>query len=280
MRLPGARILTLLLLANSGTALAEERIVLHPEGGEPADVELFVAMPDGDGPWPAMLFVHGHQSPPRPGARVFIDLNRGPALATVDEGRLERMQERGYLAAAVSLPGYGTTSGPADFWGPRSQAALRAALDYALELPGVDRGNVAVYGVSGGAATAAMEATRDPRITALILVAGLYDLGEAYPTGDAGLDAYIEREAGTTPESFAARAALRYVNQIQAATLVLYGAEDFRGGVVDQARRFADRLRARGVLVSEHIYEGTGHGIPIAAQWEEIDPFLRKVIGR
>jgi hypothetical protein len=29
------------------------------------------------------------------------------------------MRERGYLSAAVLLPGYGTTSGPPDFWGPR-----------------------------------------------------------------------------------------------------------------------------------------------------------------
>jgi hypothetical protein len=71
------------------------------------------------------------------------------------------MRERGYFAAAVSLPGYGTTSGPPDFWGPRSQAALRAALDHLLALPNIDREKVAVYGVSG-AATASMVATSDP----------------------------------------------------------------------------------------------------------------------
>src|SRR5258708_6463549 len=214
-------VLVLLIAANTGSLGAEERVVLHPEGRDPADVEVFTAKPDGVGSWPVILFVHGHQSPPRPGGRVFIHLDRRPQLATIDEGRLETMRERGYLAAAVSLPGYGSTTGPADFWGPRSQRALRAALDYLLQVPGADPHRVAVYGVSGGAATASMEATTDPRIKALILVAGIYDAGEAYPTGDAGLEAYIEREAGLTREAFAQRAPLRYADKIPAATLIL-----------------------------------------------------------
>ncbi|HEV2605221.1 MAG TPA: prolyl oligopeptidase family serine peptidase [Microvirga sp.] len=264
----------------SAPAMAQER-VLVPSAGDGAEVvELFVHAPEGTGPWPVILFVHGHQSAPRPGGRVFMQLDRRPTLGTLDEGRLERMRERGYLAAAVSLPGYGETPGPSDFWGPRAQAALSAALDYLLGLPDADRGRVAVYGVSGGAMTAAIVATRDPRITALVLAAGLYDLGKAYPTGDPGLDAYIEREAGLSPEAFAARSALRGADGIRAATLILHGANDTRGTMVSQARRLAERLRERGVPVRARIFEDTGHSIPIGAQWEEIDPFLMDVIGR
>jgi dipeptidyl aminopeptidase/acylaminoacyl peptidase len=137
-----------------------------------------------------------------------------------------------------------------------------------------------VYGVSGGAATASMEATTDPRIKALMLAAGIYDVGESYPTGDPGLDAYIEREAGLTPEAFAQRAALRYADRIEAATLILHGSEDHRGGVVDQARLLAERLQANGKVVHLRVYDQTPHSIPISAQWEEIDPFLKQIIGK
>ena len=269
-----------LVLITSYTAEAQDRVVLHPQSLDPADVELFISRPGGGSAWPVILFVHGHQSPPRPGGRVFTRLDRRPALATIDEGRLQRMRERGYLAAAVSLPGYGTTSGPPDFWGPRSQAALRAALDHLLALPNIDREKVVIYGVSGGAATAAMVATSDARITALILVAGVYDLGMEYPSGDAGLDAYIEREAGTTPEAFAARAALRYAERIRSHTLILHGERDVRGRQVDQARLLAERLSANGTPVRLRIFASTPHSIPIAAQWEEIDRFLKDVIGQ
>ncbi|MFW6027729.1 MAG: alpha/beta hydrolase family protein [bacterium] len=271
----------LLFLLTSQAVRAQERLVIHPESNDLKKVELFVARPEGDGPFPVILFVHGHQSSPRPGGRAFTQLEgRRPGLATIDEGRLERMRTRGYLAAAVSLPGYGATPGPADFWGPKSQAAVEAALNYLTDLPDIDRGRVAVYGVSGGAATSSMVATRTGGITALILVAGLYDLGKAYPTGDDGLDDYIEREAGTTPEAFAARAALRYTEKIQAQVLILHGEDDTRGGVVDQARLLAEKLRAHGTPVRLRIYENTPHSIPIAAQWEEIDPWLREAIGR
>jgi pimeloyl-ACP methyl ester carboxylesterase len=232
-------------------------------------VELFVAAPEGTGPFPVILFVHGHQAPERPGARAFTRLPRRPALATVDEGRLDAMRARGWLAAAVSMPGYGGTPGPPDFAGPRSQAAVRAALDHLLARTDADRGTVVVYGVSRGAATASMVATADARITGLILVAGLYDLGEAYPTGDRRLDANIEREAGTSPEAYAARSALRRADRIRARALVLHGGDDLRGGSLDQARRLAARVGAR-----LRVFEGTPHAIPIAAQWEEIDRFL------
>jgi len=137
-----------------------------------------------------------------------------------------------------------------------------------------------VYGVSGGAATASMEATTDPRIKALILVAGIYDVGKAYPTGDPGLDAYIERETGLTPEAFAQRAALRYADKIQAVTLILHGSEDHRGGVVNQARLLAEKLHANGKDVHLRVYDSTPHSIPIPAQWQEIEPFLKRIIGQ
>ena len=148
-----------------------------------------------------------------------------------------------------------------------------------IDLPFVDRDRVAVYDVSGGAATASVVATRFGGIRALILVAGVYDVGELYPTGEPGMDRQIEQSAGTSPEAFAARAALRSAERITASTLLLPGALD-RDVTREQARRLAARLRSAGVPVRERIYEGVGHQIPIPAQWEEIDPFLREVIGR
>jgi dienelactone hydrolase len=240
----------------------------------PGGLELLVAEPPGGGPLPVFLSVHGHQAPERPGARAFDLLATRPRLATVDPGRLERLRDRGWLAAAVSLPGYGESPGPPDFCGPRSQAAVRLALDHLLARPDADPGRVVVYGVSRGAATAAMEATGDPRVTHLVLVAGLYDVGEAYPTGDAVLDASIAREAGVTPGAFAARAALRVAERIRARVLILHGAGDQRGGSVDQARRLAARLLAAGRSVRLRVFADTAHAIPMAAQWEEIDRFL------
>jgi dipeptidyl aminopeptidase/acylaminoacyl peptidase len=258
-------------------AWAEERHELQPGGAAPGPVEVLVEAPDGEGPFPAILFVHGHQSAPRPGARAFTRLEARPALATIDEGRLARMRDRGYVAAAVSLPGYGESAGPPDFCGPRSQAAVRAAIDHLVARPDVDGRRLVVYGVSRGAISAAMEATTDGRIAGLVLVAGLYDLAAAYPTGDRAVDANVEREAGVTPEALAARSPLRAAGTIRARVLLLHGADDRRGGAVDTARRLAARLLAAGTPVRLRIFASTPHAIPIERQWSEIDPFLARI---
>ncbi|WP_422367371.1 alpha/beta hydrolase family protein [Pelagibius sp.] len=259
-------------------AVGQERLVLQSTGDEQAQVELFIATPKGDGPWPAILFVHGHQIGGRPGARVFASLEDRPRLATIDEGRLADMAERGYVAAAVSMPGYGGSSGPPDFVGPRTQAAVGRAITYLWDLPSVDRNRIALYGVSRGAATSAMVATRDARLRALILVAGVYDLGERYPTGRPRLDQNIETEAGTTEQAFAERSALRHAGKIKAATLILHGGQD-SDVTVNQARRLAAKLRANNVLVRERIFPGVPHQIPIPMQYQEIHPFLESALG-
>ena len=267
----------LLLAALSAPVFGQERVALRAPGDAAAEVELFISVPDGDGPWPAILYVHGHQIGSRPGARVFARLGDRPRLATIDEGRLERMAERGYVAAAVSMPGYGGSSGPPDFCGPRTQAAVETALSYLWGQPFVDRDRIVLYGVSRGATTAAMVATRAPRLRALILVAGTYDLGEQYPTGRPRLDDNIETEAGTTEDAFAARSALRHADGITAATLILHGGRDSTAG---QARRLAEKLRTNGVFVRERVFEGFGHQLPIPLQYEEIDTFLELALGR
>ena len=261
-------------------AAGQDRVLLHPEGDAAGTVEMFVARPDAPGPWPVILFVHGHQFPDRPGGRVFATPIAGPDPASVGPSRLRRMGARGYLAAAVSQPGYGDTSGTPDYCGPATQAAIHRALDHLLADPEADPTRVVVFGVSRGAIAASMAATRDTRITALVLVAGFYDLGAAYPTGDPGLDANIAQEAGTTPDAFGSRSALRHADRIRAATLILHGAQDTRGGSVDQARRLAAALRANGTPVRLHLFADTGHRIPLADVWREADPFLRETVGR
>jgi len=82
------------------------------------------------------------------------------------------------------------------------------------------------------------------------------------------------------PEAFAQRAALRYADKIQAVTLILHGSEDHRGGVVNQARLLAEKLHANGKDVHLRVYDSTPHSIPIPAQWQEIEPFLKRIIGQ
>lgn len=239
--------------------------IAHPD--EPSKrIEIAWTKPAGSGPWPILVLVHGHQEPPRVGARVYVD-----------GGGLQRFAAQGLLVAAVSQPGYGQSDGPPDFCGPRSQAAVVATVNYAKKLAGADASRVAVYGYSRGAVVAAMAATRLPDLSALILGGGIYDLKETYPRLETGIQQNIAREAGTTDEAFRVRSPLRYVDKIKAPTLVLHGEVDDRASA-DSARRFGAALEQAGTTVRVVIFPGAGHGIPRSDLNAEVNPFLRRYL--
>src|SRR5712671_56756 len=138
---------------------------LLPHSRDPAKaVELFWTKPEGNGPFPAVLFIHGHQETQRNGGEAYVLT-----------GRLGIMARRGYVAAAVSQPGYGNSSGPPDYCGPFTQQATLVAIDFLRRRPFVNPNKVALFGYSRGAIVAAMVATLDPRLAAVVLGTGAYD---------------------------------------------------------------------------------------------------------
>jgi pimeloyl-ACP methyl ester carboxylesterase len=121
-------------------------------------VELFWTRPAGDGPYPVLLLIHGHQERLRNGGEAFVRTGRLGVIAT-----------RGYVAAALSQPGYGDSDGPPDYCGPFTQDATMVAVDFLRRQPFVDSKRMALYGYSRGAIVASMVATRDPQLAAVVL---------------------------------------------------------------------------------------------------------------
>lgn len=65
------------------------------------------------------------------------------------EGRLQQLVARGFVAAALSQPGYGNSDGPPDFCGPFSQQAALDALHLLRSQPFAQSEvirNLALYG--------------------------------------------------------------------------------------------------------------------------------------
>src|SRR5260370_36082548 len=104
---------------------------LLPHSRDPAKaVELFWAKPEGNGPFPSILFIHGHQEPSRPGGSVYAKT-----------GRLTLMAKRGFVAAALSQPGYRNTPGPPDFWASFYYPAAVSAFEFLRPLTLVKAAN-------------------------------------------------------------------------------------------------------------------------------------------
>jgi dipeptidyl aminopeptidase/acylaminoacyl peptidase len=122
-----------------------------------------------------------------------------------------------------------------------------------------------------------MVATKDPKLAAVVLGAGAYNFFSWYPTPLRGIDANIEREAGTSAEAFRARSAIYHIDKIKIPVLLLHGAQDERIPV-QQTEAFAEQLKAHGIDVKLKIFPNTRHGIPIDEQNREIYPFLEQAL--
>lgn len=229
-------------------------------------VELFWARPAEQGRRPTVLFIHGHQETHRNGGEMYLD-----------NGRLGTMARRGYVAAAISQPGYGNSDGPPDYCGPFTQGAALAVLAHLRAKPFVDPERIAVFGYSRGATVAAMVATRDAQLAGVILGAGVYDFFTWYPTSMRGINDNISAEAGTSAAAFRARSAWHHAERIRAPVLILHGERDGRIPV-GQAQAFAERLGAAGVPYRLKVFPDAAHGIPVADLYREVYPFLARVL--
>lgn len=117
--------------------------------------------------YPAIIFLHGIQKD-KQGAKAFVR-----------SGLLNEYSKKNFFSVAVSMSGYGESSGKSDFCGKASQNNLVQAINFARAQPHVDPNKVAVIGISCGASIANVVANSG-KINALILVSGFYDFKGMY----------------------------------------------------------------------------------------------------
>src|ERR1700683_4540529 len=267
------RIAVLLLAAGPGAAsqaTTTARTMAHPDN--PArQVEYVLATPRTPAPWPTVVRLDGPQEAPRPGGRDFADW-----------GVLRQLAARGYLAVAISQPGYGATSGPADFAGPDSQHAIEGVI-VRLRAEHLARPKkIVIEGISLGALSAGLTALHDADIAGVVLISGVYDLPAyvAEARGSAAKAAVVVdllHESGGGAAALAARSLLPHAGQLKAEALILNGAKDERTDP-QQARALAAEIVRAGGRAQAIIYPDFGHYIPIEVRARVIDPFIERVL--
>ena len=128
---------------------AQSLSIVHPDDSS-KHVEYFLEKPGGKGPWPTVVFLHGHQEGLRPGGRDFVTW-----------GILDRFAKRGYLAVAVTQPGYDASIEPADFCGPYTQHAVSAVIAKLRRDGDSAFDRLVIEGISRGALVAGLIAAED-----------------------------------------------------------------------------------------------------------------------
>ena len=214
----------------------------------------WVVVPEGDGPHPVLLDIHG-----------------GPftqyGWTLYDEAQV--LAGAGYavlLANPRGSAGYGTAHGAAiqGAFGDLDTADVTAFLDTALadSSLGLDSTRLGVLGGSYGGYLTSWITTRPElaaRFSAAVVERGFLDPLSFAGTSDIGWF-FGDVWCGTDPEQLAAQSPMAHVDAVRTPTLVIHSEQDYRCPIEAGQRWFAALIR-QGVPAELLIFPGESHGL-------------------
>jgi carboxymethylenebutenolidase len=188
---------------------------------------MYVAYPEGPGPFPAVVVISGQPGPSSP---EFLGA--------------ERLAQHGYVGAVFDLMHRGPSIHSAAEQGERRRALtdpqtvmdMNAGFDYLRSLPFVQSDNMGIVGFCMGGRVAYMMATLHPDLRA---AADLY--------------------GGGVLEAMGAPAPIEATSNIRCPILILNGDADTTC-TPDDVRRVAAELERLGKVHEVHFYPNVGHG--------------------
>lgn len=232
------------LRTEAGVIAPEEREATSPDG---YPVHGWIAVPEGEGPHPVLLLIHGGphaQYPP-----TFFD-------------EVQTYAGAGYAVVFCNprgSAGYGRTHGRAitGAFGDSDAADVIAFLDQALTDPRLDSDRVGVLGGSYGGYMTAWLTTRTDRFAAAIVERGFLDPASFVGSADIGWF-FSQAYVGSAPEQVAAQSPMAHLDKVSTPTLVIHSENDWRCPV-EQGQRWYVGLKQRGVPTELLLFPGEGH---------------------
>lgn len=245
------------------------------------DVPLLVTRPQGKGPWPAVVLVHG-------GPNV-----RGEEWGFATDSQF--LASRGYLVLQPEFrgsQGYGDTLFRAGWrqWGLAMQDDVTDATHWAIAQGLADPKRIAIAGASYGGYAAMMGLVKEPALyRAGINWVGVTDIGLMYDIGWSdfmgskwmryGMPTMIGHQRRDA-EQFRATSPLLQAARIKQPVLMAYGELD-RRVPLPHGTRLREALAKSGNQNVEWVeYEGEGHGWVLMKNqldfWRRVETFLAK----
>lgn len=232
------------LLSGTGRLREPEEITATAPDSHP--VHGWVVRPDGPGPHPVVLMIHGG-----PFAQYGWTL--------LDESQV--YAGAGY-AVVMGNPrgssGYGQAHGAAirHDVGESSARDVLALLDHALRSPDLDGTRVGVMGGSHGGFMTSWLVGHTDRFAGAISERAVNSVDSF--TGSSDIGWFFTEQYYGTAEQQAAQSPLTYADRISTPLLIIHSEQDWRCPV-EQAQRLFVALRSRGVPAELLLFPGEGH---------------------
>jgi len=222
-----------------------ERSYTAPDG---TPVHGWVVLPEGDGPHPVLLVIHG-----------------GP-FAQYGWGYFDEAQVYAAAGYAVLLcnprgaAGYGQAHGRVikEVMGTVDLDDVLAYLDGALaEFGGMDRERLGVMGGSYGGYLTAWTIANDHRFQAAIVERGYLDPPSFVGSSDIGWF-FSEQYTGTDPARVEGQNPFARIGDVRTPAFVIHSEEDLRCPI-EQAQRYYTALKKQGVETEMLVFPGETH---------------------
>jgi dipeptidyl aminopeptidase/acylaminoacyl peptidase len=251
-------------MSESENILVQEVTVTAPDG---KTVCACLQKPEGDGPFPAVIFIHGGWGDNPEYTRTMLDWSVAKLLF-----------KKGFVVFSTDYR--------VDLSG-KDIDDIVAAFAYTTKLPYVDERKIAYFGDSHGAYLAVMAATQTHPF-ALIHGWGVADMAEWYRhIIDIPASYYkkvsedLEKSLGGTPdqvpEAYRQVSPTTHVANIPCPILILHGEKD-EDVPVTHAHFLAQAIEKAGGTYELKIFENAGHGLRSPEVRQEMDSTVLKFV--
>ncbi len=265
--------------------LAEQDVTRIKARDGKVDIPLYITKPQGKGPWPTVMLVHG-----------------GPFVRGHEWGfspDAQFLASRGYLVIEPEFRGslgYGDKHFRAGWkqWGLSMQDDVTDATQWAIDQKMADPNRIAIAGASYGGYATMMGLLKEPKLykaginwVGVTDINLMYDIGWSDFAGSQWTRFGMRKMVGdpkTDAEQLTATSPLKNAARIKQPVLMAYGEEDLRVPL-PHGTRMRDALTASGNTNVEWVqYAGEGHGFMLTENnvnfWSRVEKFLAKHLAK